>query len=121
MRAMIAGAPEEARWLRGEPRRTLPGPLVERIVRAALPRCRVIDAQPLTDGLRNANFKIRLDSPLEFVVLRIYEDAASLCQKEIDLAVLCESLTHDELPDAAVEDLVELIGATAENRDPQFA
>jgi membrane protease YdiL (CAAX protease family) len=28
---------------------------------------------PLTDGLRNANFKLRLDSQPEFIVLRIYE------------------------------------------------
>ena len=39
----------------------------------------------MTDGFRNANFKIRLDSPAETVVLRIYEHDSSLCQKEMDL------------------------------------
>jgi fructokinase len=36
----------------------------------------------------------------------------------IDLSALCESLTHDELPDAVVSELVELVRATVENRDP---
>jgi aminoglycoside phosphotransferase (APT) family kinase protein len=35
--------------------------------------------------LRNANFKLLLDSPTEPVVLRIYEHDASLCRKEADL------------------------------------
>jgi aminoglycoside phosphotransferase (APT) family kinase protein len=41
--------------------------------------------RPLTDGLRNANFKLRLDSAPESIVLRIYEHDASIRQKEIDL------------------------------------
>ncbi len=63
----------------------LPVAVVERIVRVALPRSRVIDVQPFADGLRNANFKIQLDSTPKLAVLRIYEHDASLCQKEIDL------------------------------------
>jgi aminoglycoside phosphotransferase (APT) family kinase protein len=82
---MIAGAPDEARWLRAEPRRTLPAPLLERIVHAALPRGRVVDVQPLGDGLRNANFKLQLDSTPELNVLRVYEHDLSICQKEVDL------------------------------------
>jgi hypothetical protein len=39
---MIAGAPEEARWRRAEPRRTLPATLLERMVHTAFPRCRVL-------------------------------------------------------------------------------
>jgi len=35
----------------------------------------------------------------------------------IDLAALTESLTHDELPDAVVTELVELVSRTVENRD----
>lgn len=36
----------------------------------------------------------------------------------IDLTALCESLTHDDLPDDVVRELVELVRATVENRDP---
>ncbi len=73
---MVPGAPEEARWLRSQPRRGLPAPALKRIVHTAFPRCRVIEIEPLADGLRNANFKLHLDSPPERVVLRIY---AALC------------------------------------------
>jgi aminoglycoside phosphotransferase (APT) family kinase protein len=51
----------------------------------AFPGCRAIEIQPLSDGLRNANFKLRLDSTAEPVVLRIYEHDPSLCRKEVDL------------------------------------
>jgi len=33
---------------------------------------------------------------------------------------LCESLTRDVLPGPIVAELVELVRATIENRDPQF-
>ncbi len=82
---MFVGTPDEARWLREEPRRSLPTPLLERIIHTAFPRCRVLDVQPLADGLRNANFKLQLDSTAESIVLRIYEHHNSLCQKEVDL------------------------------------
>ena len=39
----------------------------------------------------------------------------------VDLTALCESLTHDELPDTVVTELVELVRATVENRDPQLS
>jgi aminoglycoside phosphotransferase (APT) family kinase protein len=82
---MLPGAPHEARWTRGEPRRTLAPEILDRMVRTAFPRCRVVEMQPLGDGLRNANFKLRLDGQPEPVVLRIYEHDASLCRKEMDL------------------------------------
>jgi len=82
---MVPGQPNQARWLRAGPRRILPPHLLERIVHSALPRCRVLDVQPLTGGLRNSNFKLQLDAPPGLVVLRIYEHDASLCQKELDL------------------------------------
>ncbi len=82
---MIPGTPEEARWARAEPRRTLPAALVERMVHTAFPRSRVVDMLPLTDGLRNANFKLWLESRSEPIVLRVYEHDASICQKERDL------------------------------------
>ena len=59
--------------------------ILDRMVHTAFPRCRVVEMQPLGDGLRNANFKLRLDGQPEPVVLRIYEHDASLCRKELDL------------------------------------
>ena len=82
---MVDGTPHETRWLRNEPRRTLPAHLVGRMVQTVFPRSHVIDMEPLADGWRNANFKLRLDSTPESIVLRVYEHDASLCQKEIDL------------------------------------
>ena len=38
----------------------------------------------------------------------------------LDLMALCESLTHDELPHDVVAELVDLIRATVENRDPRI-
>lgn len=84
---MIA-APYEARWVRQQPRRTLPAVLFERMVHAAFPCARILDIEPLTGGLRNANFKLRLNSGQEAIVLRIYEHDPSLCQKEVDLLQL---------------------------------
>lgn len=82
---MVRGAPAEANWFRPEPRRALPGHVLEKIVQVALPGRGVVDIRPLTDGLRNANFKLDLDSTPECVVLRIYEHDPSLCRKEIDI------------------------------------
>lgn len=82
---MIRGAPSEARWLRAEPRRSVPQNVLQKIVETAFKGCSAVDVQPLIDGYRNANFRIRLNSIPEFVVLRIYEHDASLCRKEVDL------------------------------------
>lgn len=38
----------------------------------------------------------------------------------VDLVALCEMLTRDQLPDAVVTELVEIVRATVEDRDPQF-
>ena len=88
---MLPGTPHEARWVRCEPRRTLPPETLDRMVHTAFPRCRVTGIQPLGDGLRNANFKLRLEGQPEPVVLRIYEHDASLCRKELDLLRLAGS------------------------------
>ncbi len=85
MGGMLPGVPHEARWTRPGPRRTLPPDILDRMVHAAFPRCRVSEVEPLGDGLRNASFKLRLDGKPEPVVLRIYEHDASLCRKEVDL------------------------------------
>lgn len=81
---MIPGAPDAFRWLRPEPRRRLPESVLRRILSRALPHSRALDAQPLAGGLRNANFKLCLETGPP-VVLRLYEHDASLCRKEIDL------------------------------------
>jgi fructokinase len=49
-----------------------------------------MELQPLSDGLRNANFRLRVSSGEEWFVLRIYEHDPSLCQKELDLFRLLE-------------------------------
>jgi aminoglycoside phosphotransferase (APT) family kinase protein len=82
---MIDGTCAEARWVKPEPRRELAGEQLERILRAASLSGRVLHIEPLTDGLRNANFKLRLDGADEVFVLRLYEHDASICQKEVDL------------------------------------
>jgi aminoglycoside phosphotransferase (APT) family kinase protein len=71
--------------MRAEPRRGLPAPVLERIVHAAFPGCRVLSSEPLGDGKRNANLKLQLDPAPKPVVLRIYEHDPSLCRKEVDL------------------------------------
>jgi aminoglycoside phosphotransferase (APT) family kinase protein len=55
------------------------------MVQTVFPRGRVVEMQPLGEGSRNANFKLRLDGQPEPLVLRIYEHDASLCRKELDL------------------------------------
>ena len=82
---MIPGAPPQARWRCAVPRRSLPAPVLERIAQTAFPGRRVLESEPLGDGLRNANFKLVLGPARETVVLRVYEHDVSLCRKEIDL------------------------------------
>jgi len=79
------GTPAEARWSRFEPRRSLEADLAYQLLRRAFPRCRIASIAALSGGYRDANFKVQLESPAMAVVLRIYEHASSLCQKEIDL------------------------------------
>ena len=82
---MIPGAPREARWIRSEPRRSLPARDLARLLCHALGDCTVVEVQPLIAGFRNANFKVRLDTRAGWIVVRIYEHDPSLCPKEIDL------------------------------------
>lgn len=55
------------------------------MLRQAIPDCRIASVTRLSGGYRNANFKVKLDSPHLTTVLRVYEHAPSLCQKEVDL------------------------------------
>lgn len=77
--------PEEARWVRHTPRRVLEQDYVDRIVRSAFGSRQISTVSPLTDGFRNANFRIGLTDPAERVVLRVYEHDPALCRKEVDL------------------------------------
>ena len=115
---MLHGAPEQAQWHRAQPRRQLPPPVLRRIVEKALPGRRVLHAEPLHDGYRNANFKMTLDAG-PAAVLRVYEHDASLCAKEMDLLSLVRGVApvpdvlfaglqgDDELPPYAVMQFVE--------------
>lgn len=104
---MVYGAPVESRWLRPEPRRSLPPQILQKIVQLAFPHSSPFDVQPLTEGFRNANFRIQLNSTPEFVVLRIYEHDVTLCHKEVDLF----SLIRDSVP------IPEIIHAEPEGVD----
>ena len=64
---------------------------MDRIVHRACGPCKVVETQPLLEGLRNANFKVHLDVQPEWIVVRVYEHDESLCQKEIDLFRLVKS------------------------------
>jgi aminoglycoside phosphotransferase (APT) family kinase protein len=81
----MIGAPIEARWTCAEPRRTLPPPVLDRIVATAFPRAGVVEATPLFGGQRNSNFVLRVERKRAPIVLRIYEHDPMLCRKELDL------------------------------------
>jgi aminoglycoside phosphotransferase (APT) family kinase protein len=55
------------------------------MARMAFPRSRVLECRPLSNGLRNVNLRLSLDSLAAPMVLRIYQHDPSLCQKEVDL------------------------------------
>lgn len=84
----IPGAPPEARWVRATPRRILPAVSLNRLVAHVFGQCRILEVHPLTSGFRNTNLKIQLDKSADWIVVRIYEHDASLCQKENDLIQL---------------------------------
>jgi aminoglycoside phosphotransferase (APT) family kinase protein len=84
----MLGTPKEARWVRPTPRRDVDRSVVDTMIRRAFPSATIANIESL-DGLRNANFKVFVDS--RAVVLRIYEHDRSLCRKELDLLNLIGS------------------------------
>ncbi len=79
------------------------------MIRQAFPRHRLAEAQPLDNGLRNTNLKLRFESLCDPVVLRIYEHDTSLCQKEFDLLpFVASSVPVPEVIHAAPQGLEEL-------------
>jgi aminoglycoside phosphotransferase (APT) family kinase protein len=82
---MIPGTPSVARWMCSSPRRSFPAHDFARVIESGFRSSRIVHVQPLTEGLRNANFRVELESPAISIVVRIHEHDASLCQKEVDL------------------------------------
>ncbi len=106
---MLPGAPKEARWITAWPRRRVPDAVLERIIQTAFPGRRIVQISPLTEGLRNSNFKIGLQSAPHCIVVRIYEHDASLCQKEMDIMRLAgPSVPVPEVIHAAPQGLDDL-------------
>ncbi len=95
---MIPGAHQAARWRRPAPRRTWSAPLAQRMVQTAFPGCRLLD--------------------MEWLGGKLPQDWRQLARL-FDLSALCEALTRDQLPDDVTAELVELVSATVENRDPR--
>jgi hypothetical protein len=69
----MRGVVHEARWLCAEPRREVGTSLADRLLRSAFGDCRISEIEPLAGGLRNANFKVKVDTRAAWFVLRIYE------------------------------------------------
>jgi aminoglycoside phosphotransferase (APT) family kinase protein len=139
---MVSGAPDEARWIRPEPRRTVPAPVhgdynkSNVLVREAAGTwsvAAVLDWELAISGSALSDFGsfLRYERASRPVAEphfstgysqaggRLPEDRRRLARL-VDLAALCESLTHEQLPESVVEELVELMRATVEDRKPQF-
>jgi len=80
---MIPGAPKEARWITSRSRTALAAPDLDRIVERAFGQSRghTMRVQPLTDGFRNANYRLQFNGGSDLFVVRIYEHDATLCKK----------------------------------------
>jgi len=85
---------------------------VGRLIAAAFPGRRVAGYELLTGGLINRNFKIHFEADFKTVVLRVYRDGPSVCNKEVAL----HNLIHNEVP------VANIIYACAEENDglPSF-
>ncbi len=59
--------------------------MASRLIEPAFPHDRVVGIEPLTGGLRNSSFKMRLEARAEPIVLRLYDKDASVCAKEVSL------------------------------------
>ena len=115
---MLPGAPAASQWIVSEPRRTLPTRALQRLLQIAVGEYRALDVRPLTEGFRNANFKVVLDGA-DPVVIRIYEHDRTLCEKEMDVLALvagsvpvpevihAEPAGFDDLPPFAVMRFVD--------------
>jgi aminoglycoside phosphotransferase (APT) family kinase protein len=83
--------PVERRWERQHPFLRLDRAAVARRLRPLFPGARVREVAPLTGGLRNTNYRVRLDDPAvpgagREVALRLYTADRAACQREVALA-----------------------------------
>jgi hypothetical protein len=83
----------------------------------------VVSAEPLTGGLMNWNYGIRLSGTPERFVMRFFSrglidggwrapDDWFLRARLADLPAFCELLTREDVPDAIVSELRDLIEMT---------
>ncbi len=84
-----------------------------------------VSATPLTDLGHFLRYESALRPKLEPHFSNGYLDKGGSLPEDwrwkarlVDLTALCESLTHDQLPDPVITELLELVRATTENRDP---
>jgi len=80
----------ERSWNRRRPFIELGLAEVQERVRLASPGAKVQAIEPLTAGLRNTNYRVRLDGRAESVVLRLYTGDPAACQREAALYALLQ-------------------------------
>jgi aminoglycoside phosphotransferase (APT) family kinase protein len=78
-------------WRRRFPFLELSCAEIERLIEPFAHGASVLEAMPLSGGLRNTNYRVRLSSGAEPVVLRVFSADPSACQREAALARLVGS------------------------------
>jgi len=95
----------EQGWQRRFPFLELSPTEIEALIQPFAGGARVLEAEPLSGGLRNTNYRLRLSTRSEPVVLRVFSADPSACRREAALARLVgarvpvASVLHSE-PDA---------------------
>jgi aminoglycoside phosphotransferase (APT) family kinase protein len=64
---------------------------IERLIQPFASRAQVVDATPLSGGLRNTNYRVQLSGQAAPLVLRLYAADPSACPREMALLRLVES------------------------------
>jgi aminoglycoside phosphotransferase (APT) family kinase protein len=83
----------ETGWERRFPFRHLCAAEIEARIEPFAPGARVLEAEPLRGGLRNTNYRVRLSTQEEAVVLRVYaqDEMHGACGRELALSRLLNS------------------------------
>jgi Ser/Thr protein kinase RdoA (MazF antagonist) len=76
----------EGRWERHRPFLRLDRAALEARLAVPFPGARVREATPLSGGLRNSNYRLRLDGRDDPVVLRLFTADPEACRREVALA-----------------------------------
>ena len=84
----------EQGWRRRFPFVALEPSEIETLIQPFAARARVVEAMPLSGGLRNTNYRLRLSSLREPVVLRLFSADPSACRREEAL----ERLVRERVP-----------------------